>query len=250
MMRASVREKPLMGKWTILLLVGWLIAIVAFLIPMDIFGMSYMFSVHMSQHLLLSLVAPPLILLGLHRESLQNFLDRHSLLQRCLALLTIPVVASLIFNGNIWLWHAPVLMRAMMSSAFIHDATNLLYLVTGFLFWCPLLGLTFGRKDLPLAGKLAYLFFSDMPMMLLGAGMTFSPPLYTFTMSNPAMQMAVSATDQQLGGLLMWVVGGVFLLVVVTSVLFLRWMLQQEKAQQEKDRLLIEEEEQTSEPLV
>ncbi|GCE28557.1 membrane protein [Dictyobacter alpinus] len=241
-MQEHVSAKSFMSVRTIVFICGLIIAIIAFVTPMDIVGMYFMFSIHMVQHLLLSLVVPPMILFGLAPGSIQRFLDRHAVLRRCLAVLTIPVVASLLFNGNIWLWHAPVLMDAMMSNPFLHDITNLLYLLTGLLFWCPLFEITAGRKaPLPLAGKLAYIFFSDMPMMLLGAGMTFSAPLYRFSMENPTMRMTVTATDQQLGGLFMWVVGGVFLLVIVTSVLFLRWMLQQEKEQKAKDRELLED---------
>jgi putative membrane protein len=87
---------------------------------------------------------------------------------------------------------------------------------------------------LSLGGKLAYLFFSDMPMMLLGAGMTFSAPLYSFSMTNPPMQMVVTAEDQQVGGLLMWIVGSIYF-IVLASIFFLRWMLQQEKAQQAQE---------------
>jgi putative membrane protein len=81
---------------------------------------------------------------------------------------------------------------------------------------------------------LAYLCFSDMPMMLLGAGLTFSAPLYSFHMTNPPMKMVVTAEDQQLGGLLMWIVGSIYF-IVLASIFFLRWMLQQEKAQQAKE---------------
>ena len=89
---------------------------------------------------------------------------------------------------------------------------------------------------LSLGQKLVYLFFSDMPMMLIGAGLTFSAPLYVFTTRDPPMHMMVTAADQQLGGLLMWVVGSLFLLVFVSSILFLRWMFQQEKEQQEREQ--------------
>jgi len=51
------------------------------------------------------------------------------------------------------------------------------------------------------------------------------------------MHMMVTAADQQLGGLLMWVVGSLFLLVFVSSILFLRWMFQQEKEQQEREQI-------------
>ena len=80
-----------------------------------------------------------------------------------------------------------------------------------------------------------------MPMMLIGAGLTFSAPLYSFTVTHPPMHMMVTATDQQLGWLLMWVVGGIFLLVVMSSILFLRWMFQQEKIQQETKQANIDE---------
>ena len=123
-----------------------------------------------------------------------------------------------------------------MSNAGLHVFANLLYLVTGLLFWWPLLGpLEGARSALSLGGKLAYLFFSDMPMMLLGAGMTFSAPLYSFSMTNPPMQMVVTAEDQQLGGLLIWIVGSIYF-IVLASIFFLRWMLQQEKAQQAQER--------------
>ncbi len=216
---------------------GVVLALIAFLVPMEAFGMYHMFAVHMAQHLLLSLAAPPLILLSIVPESLFRFLARHRTLARCLQYLTMPVVAAIIFNGNIWLWHAPPLMAAMMGSAVLHVITNLLYLVTGLLFWWPLLDLyPEEARRLVIGKKLAYLFFSDMPMMLIGAGMTFARPLYSFMMSNPTMYMVVTADDQQLAGLLMWVVGGVFLLVVVSSILFLRWMLAQEKGQQEREQ--------------
>jgi putative membrane protein len=80
-----------------------------------------------------------------------------------------------------------------------------------------------------------------MPMMLLGAGMTFSGPLYAFSMTNPPMYMVVSAEDQQLGGLLMWIVGSIFFYIVVASIFFLQWMFRQEKIQQAEEARLDDE---------
>jgi putative membrane protein len=217
------------------LISGIFCTLFAFWMPMDIFGMNYMFTVHMAQHLLLSLAAPPLLLLGMAPENLSRFLAHHRVLSRCLKYLLFPFVASALFNANIWIWHAPPLLQAMMRSDSLHIIMNLLYLLTGLLFWCPLCDrLPEEMHPLSLGQKLVYLFFSDMPMMLIGAGLTFSIPLYSFTMTNPPMHITVTAIDQQLGGLLMWIVGGIFLLVVVSSILFLRWMFQQEKEQQER----------------
>ncbi len=206
---------------------------VALLIPMDVLGMNYVFTVHMAQHLLLSLAAPPLLIIGLPAGLFRSMFS-HAWSARTLRWLTRPLVASALFNGNIWLWHAPLLIFLMMAYPGLHLLANLLYVFTGFLFWWPLLSPLEGKDGpLSLGGKLAYLFFSDMPMMLLGAGLTFSQPLYTMPMGPEAQaSMAVLAGDQQLGGLLMWVVGGLFLYVLVASIIFLRWMLQQERLEQ------------------
>jgi putative membrane protein len=216
-------------------ILGIIIILIALVVPMDIFGMYYMFTVHMIQHLLLSLAAPPLLLLSIPPLRFRQLLGRHNRIEQGIRVLTIPFVSSALFNGNLWIWHAPAILQAMMSNSGLHACADLLYLVTGFLFWWPLLNpIEEGRYVLSLGGKLAYLFFSDMPMMLLGAGMTFSAPLYSFYMTNPPMQMVVTAEDQQLGGLLMWIVGSIYF-IVLASIFFLRWMLQQEKMQQAKE---------------
>ncbi|HLV97468.1 MAG TPA: cytochrome c oxidase assembly protein [Ktedonobacterales bacterium] len=209
------------------------LAAVAFLLPMDALGMNYVFTVHMAQHLLLSLAAPPLLIIGLP-AGFWRALFSHPACRRALHWLTRPFVAAALFNGNIWLWHAPALLFLMMVQPTLHLLANLLYLITGLLFWWPLFSPLEGKDGpLPLGGKLAYLFFSDMPMMLLGAGLTFTSPLYTMPMGPQGQaSMTVLASDQQLGGLLMWVVGGIFLYVVVGSGLFLQWMLRQERLEQ------------------
>ncbi len=212
------------------------LAIVALLLPMDVLGMNYVFTVHMAEHLLLCLAVPPLLIFGMPVE-VWHALFSHPWGKRALHWLTYPVVAAVLFNANIWLWHAPLLIYLMMAHSSLHLLANLLYLLTGLLFWWPLLSPLEGKDGpLPLGGKLAYLFFSDMPMMLLGAGLTFLQPLYTMPM-GPAGQasMTVLASDQQLGGLLMWVVGGIFLYVVVGSGLFLQWMLRQERLEEAKE---------------
>jgi putative membrane protein len=220
--------------------IGVGLAALALFTPMDMLGMNAMFSVHMAQHLLLSLAVPPLLIIGTPAWVFRR-LFTHRQTRRGMQFLTRPIVASILFNGNIWLWHAPLLMFLIMAQPALHLLSGLLYLITGLFFWWPLLSpLQEEGRPLSLGGKLAYLFFSDMPMMLLGAGLTFSPPLYSMPM-GPHASMIVPAADQQLGGLLMWVVGGIFLYIVVGSTLFLRWMLAQERLEQEEEASLEQE---------
>jgi cytochrome c oxidase assembly factor CtaG len=234
-MQKQAVEEQFVSRHILTFILGLIFSLIALLVPMDILGMYHMFTVHMIQHLLLSLAAPPLFILSVPPAYLRLFLGRHERIARVVSFLTIPFIASALFNGNLWIWHAPPMLQIMMSNAGMHVFANILYLVTGLLFWWPLLNPTQdAKRALSLGGRLAYLFFSDMPMMLLGAGMTFSGPLYSFDMTNPTMHMVVTAADQQLGGLLMWIVGSIFF-IVLASIFFLRWMLQQEKAQQARE---------------
>lgn len=221
--KTSARAAPL---W-----IGAGLAALALLTPMDMLGMNYMLTVHMTQHLLLSLAIPPLLIIGAPAWVFRRlFVARWS--RRGVKFLTQPFAASVLFNGNIWLWHAPLLMYLMMAQPAIHLLSGLLYLLTGLFFWWPLLSpLQEEARPLPLGGKLAYIFFSDMPMMLLGAGLTFSQPLYVMPM-GPHATMSILPGDQQLGGLLMWIVGSLFF-IVIASVFFLRWMLEQERLDEE-----------------
>lgn len=236
-------EEQFLSRHILTFILGIMVSLIALVVPMDILGMYHMFTVHMTQHLLLSLAAPPLFILSVPSAYLRQFSGRHEYIARVISFLTIPFVASALFNGNLWIWHAPPLLQIMMSNMDMHVFANILYLLTGLLFWWPLLNPTQDTKrTLSPGGKLAYLFFSDMPMMLLGAGMTFSGPLYSFDMTHPTMHMVVTAEDQQLGGLLMWIVGSIFF-IILASIFFLRWMLQQEKEQQARELEQIREEE-------
>lgn len=242
-MQERIVEEHARSTRILLCILGIGIISLTLVTPMDLFGNGYMFTVHMTQHLLLGLAGPPLLLLSIPDWRLHHVLGKHRIVARGIGILTFPVVASVLFNGNLWIWHAPPLFQAMMVNSSLRIFANLLYIITGLLFWWPLLNpLQQEKSALSLGGKLAYLFFSDMPMMLLGAGLTFTSPLYSFVMSNPPMQMNITATDQQLGGLLMWVVGSIFF-IVVASIFFLRWMNQQDIRQRAQEAEMYHEEE-------
>ncbi|MBE3561232.1 MAG: cytochrome c oxidase assembly protein [Ktedonobacteraceae bacterium] len=206
--------------------------------PIDKLGESYLFSVHMIQHMLFSLAAPPLILLGLPAWLFQPLL-RNRFIFRAGKILTWPVLTSLLFNGVLWLWHAPPLYDAAIANRGLHLFSHLCYIVTGLLFWWPLLSpLKEGWTPLPTITKLFYIFFNDMSMVLLGAGLTFMPPLYTRYLAAPRLWGISAEMDQQLGGQFMWVVGSLFL-IVVAMILLGRWLLEQERKEQEKQERLL-----------
>jgi len=205
--------------------------------PLDRLADDYLFTAHMILHLLLSFAGAPLIVLGLPEWLLMPIL-RNQVVRRLGKFFTMPILTGVLFNANLWLWHAPPIYNAMLVSLPLHIVSHLLFIITGVLFWWPILS---PMKDVlpPLSiwKKLAYLFFSDMPMVLLGAGLTFIPPLYTRYIYAPRVWGLSPETDQQLGGLLMWIPGSIFFIVIV-SILFLQWMHAQDAKQRADEAIL------------
>ena len=79
-----------------------------------------------------------------------------------------------------------------------------------------------------------------VPPVALGAGLTFSPPLYAPYLAAPRIWGISAATDQQLGGLIMWSPGNIFYIVIV-SILFIRWMQKQEAKQRASEAEMYED---------
>jgi putative membrane protein len=155
----------------------------------------YPFSAHVVEHLLLALIIPPLLLLVTPAFPLGRFAKLERLLGH-------PPVSWILGVGAMLLWHIPVLFNAAMSSDALHVFENLSFLVTGAIFWWPILSPLAARRLSPLAA-VTYLFSACSSCTLLGAYLTFGPAgLYAAHHMGPDAR-----ADQQLGGLLMWIPG-------------------------------------------
>ncbi|GHO71156.1 membrane protein [Ktedonobacter sp. SOSP1-52] len=219
---------------TIAFFLGVFVLFVALISPLDTFAM-VSFTGHMTQHLLVSLIVSPLLVVGIP-EWLAQVILKGKFAQMTWKWLTFPFIAPVLFNANIWLWHAPPILNAMMSNHNLHALAQVCYLVTGIIFWWPLFGARVERAyELNLLEKMLYILLSDMPMVVIGAGLTFMQPLYDIYKHNLIGLSPV--TDQQLGGSIMWIPGAIFM-IVMASILFLRWMLQLEARQKETDAAL------------
>ncbi|HEU0003405.1 MAG TPA: cytochrome c oxidase assembly protein [Ktedonobacteraceae bacterium] len=209
--------------------------------PLDELGDSYLFSAHMVQHLFLTIVGPPLLLIGTPEWFVRPIV-RNRTLFAIMRFLTYPAVAFVLFNADFFLWHAPALYNATLENQNIHILEHLTFIIFGLLNWWPIFS---PSKDLPrlsIGGQILYLFLSGMPVVLLGAGLTFTSPLYAPYIAAPRVWGISAATDQQLGGLIMWVPGNI-IYIIIMSALFLRWMQKKEKEQEARERELWEQEE-------
>src|SRR5215469_9097490 len=90
---------------------GMALLALALLSPLDYIGMEYLLTAHMLQHMLFSVVCPPLILLGIPGWMLDP-LFRGVRVQRVARIITHPAVAFGLYNLNMWIWHLPALFDA------------------------------------------------------------------------------------------------------------------------------------------
>ena len=227
-------EEQVKTGQTFAFLLGMFIMFMALVSPLDELGDSYLFSAHMLQHLCLTMVGPPLLLVGTPAWMVKPLL-RNRAIFLIAKFFTYPAIAFFLFNADLWLWHAPPLYNATLENQSIHILEHLTFIVFAVLNWWPVYSpLEEGLPRLSFGGRLLYLFLSGMPMVALGAGLTFAPPLYAPYLAAPRIWGLSPATDQQLGGLIMWVPVNIAYIVVV-SIIFIRWMQKQEAKQMQEE---------------
>jgi putative membrane protein len=183
----------------------------------------YLFSVHMAQHLVLTLMFPPLLLLGLPGWLVEP-LVRPAAIRRVARVLTQPVAAAIIFTATIAVWHLAPYYDLMMRDHNVHIATHLMFMAAATLMWWPVMSPV--PEVLPRLGHglaMLYLFLVGIPMQIVAALITLSGGvLYPWYAVAPRMWGLSPLDDQQLGGLLMWVPGNLYMFLVI-GVLFLLW---------------------------
>ncbi|HZR39115.1 MAG TPA: cytochrome c oxidase assembly protein [Ktedonobacteraceae bacterium] len=226
-------EQVKMSQATAFLL-GIMFIFLSLFSPLDKLGDDYLFSAHMVQHLFLTIVGPPLIVAGLPAWLVQPLLCNRVIFAIG-RFLTRPLVAFLLYNANFWIWHAPSLYDATLYNDTLHIFEHLTYIALGVIYWWPVFSpLKEGWPRLSIGGQVLYIFLGGMPTVALGAGLTFTSPLYAPYIYAPRVWGISPSVDQQLGGLIMWVPANIAY-IVVASVLFLRWMLAQDAKQRAEE---------------
>jgi putative membrane protein len=201
--------------------------------PLHDLSDEYLFSAHMVQHLVLTLLFPPLFLYGLPAELVRKVI-RPAWLRTAAAVLVRPVPAAAIFSAPIILWHLPPFYQAAMRHHGLHIVQHLVFLATAVVMWWPVLSPV---PELPRAsypGQMLYLFLLGIPMSIVGAMITLAnAPLYPFYAAAPRVWGLTPLQDQQIGGLIMWVPGGLVFWAAMTVVWF-RWARREEREEVER----------------
>jgi putative membrane protein len=191
--------------------------------PIHHLGDYFLFSAHMLQHLLITLVFAPLFLLGLP-DWLLRPLVRPRVLFALGRWLTGPVVAFSLYNAALILWHVPVVYGLAMRDHDVHIAQHLCFMALAVIAFWPVAGLLPEFPRLSYLWQIGYLFVMQIPMVALGAFLTLAEQvLYPFYAAAPRVASWLPALeDQQLGGLLMWLPGHLVLWIPM-AVIFFRW---------------------------
>ena len=224
-----VRSRWTRRSW--LFVAGVLIMMLDLISPLDTLGDTYLFSAHMAEHLFLIWVVPPLLLLGTPPWLARRVLE-HPVFDRTERDLRRPLVAWLIGNVTIWVWHAPFLYNAALANEDIHIVEHLSFLVSATILWWPGLAPLEERRLPPLI-VIIYLFATGVSNVVLGIILTYTPPGAYPAYLHPLDEYGALAflretlgltpeIDQQWGGLLMWVPGSVVYLIASLAALA-RW---------------------------
>ena len=209
---------------------GLLAMLIALATPLDTIVDRFLFTAHMLQHLLLTLVAAPLLLAGTPAW----------LLRRVLAALRLsgfvrrarhPILAFFIFNLVFSFAHVPAFYELTLTNEPLHALEHLVFIGTAMLMWMPVLS---PAPDIaaryPALGQVLYLFLQTVPASLLGALLaSTSSAFYPTYVLAPRITSLSPLEDQQIGGLIMWVGSGLYFLIA-TGVVFFLWASREEAA--------------------
>jgi putative copper resistance protein D len=187
-----------------------------------------LFSVHMVQHILLILVAAPLIALGAPitlllraaRPPLRARLVLPVLHSRLVRVLSFPVVAWSAFAGLMWASHFSPLFDLALEDPLVHQTEHVLFMAAGLLFWWPAVGLDPSPWRMTHPVRVLYVFL-QMPQgtFLSLAILSASAPLYPHyaTLSLPWLPDALA--DQGVAGGIMWLVGDLVFLAAILAII-------------------------------
>ena len=182
----------------------------------------YLFSAHMVQHLVLTLVAPPLLVMGTPGWMLRPALA-WPVVGPAARWVTGAARCFMIFSVVLAIWHLPPMYELAMAHHPIHIAQHLCFMTAAVLMWWPVLSPLPELPRLPYPGQMLYLFLLSIPMSLVAICIGYSGRLlYPSYASAPRILGITPMQDQMLGSLIMWIPGGLFFFAII-SVVFFRW---------------------------
>ncbi|HMM77785.1 MAG TPA: cytochrome c oxidase assembly protein [Gammaproteobacteria bacterium] len=233
-LRLARRAHAHEGRETAYFALAWLTLALALHSPLEDLA-ARSFAAHMLQHLILMTVAAPWLVLAAPWPRMLWALPRlarrgaarafkSAAARRLRALFGRPWAAFAWHAAALWAWHLPAAFDAATTHESVHRLQHLSFFASALLFWYAVL-----RGSRTPATALALLFCTMMHSGLLGALLSLAPVALYAPYRAFAGSASAALSDQQLGGLLMWVPGG-FVYAAVALAILARVLLRSEAA--------------------
>ena len=214
---------------------GVVVIFIALASPIHVISERYLFSAHMLQHVLLTLIAPPLMIKGIPDWLIRPAL-RPNWSFRTARALTHPIGAFLAFNIVFSIWHVPALYNASLTNHGIHIVEHIMMISTALLMWWPLTSIIPELPRVSYPMQMMYLFGLSVAQIIVFGALTFAgEPIYAFYVNAPRVLDISALTDQQIGAIIMKVGGGILFLGLLI-VTFYRWYGEEERERQANHR--------------
>ncbi len=217
----------------------WYVALgvlyVALQSPIGVYDTTF-FSVHMIQHLLMAMVAAPLmalaapitLLLRVASPRVRRRVILPTLHSWPLKVVSFPVVTWVLFAGVMWATHFSSLYDAALDNELLHFLEHGLYMGTALLFWWPAVGADPSPWRMPHALRIGYLFLGMPQSSFLGLAILSAPNiLYPHYATVTRSWGPTPLADQQLAGGIMWAGGDLAFLIALILAVWV-WMRSEE----------------------
>lgn len=240
--RLSMRTRGDRGFWAKFAagLTGFALLGFALAGPLDAYATD-LFAAHTSQHIVIAMLAAPLLLVARPmpayiwalprpvRTGAGTALTEAALVIRVLRFLTRPTVALPLFLGSLYGWHIPAAYNASLENEWVHLFMHFTMFAAAVFFWWPIIGPPPIRTRLSYPQRIVFLLLAVTPAALLAAVITLSNSvIYDHYIDSPGHFSWSPTEDQRIGGLLMWIPGN-FVFLTTMTVLFFRWFAEEER---------------------
>lgn len=222
--------------------------VLALLPPIDPLS-DQLFFAHMIQHQIITAIGVPLMLFGVpffviirgaplwFRRYIYFPILRSKILMFPFWLLSFPIVSLIFFEAMLLIWHVPFFYNLALFNDLFHLLEHACFAVAAMFLWRNIIAPHPLKSPIPLPGRLLFLAVMEASNIALSAFLTFTEKVwYGYEgIPQPGWWTFGYLTDQQLGGLIMWVPGG-FINYLAMTVTFFVWAHKEQTKDREKQR--------------
>ena len=209
-------------RQTIMFTLGTFVIFLSLTSPLHILSDHYLFSAHMLQHVLITLICPPLLIVGTPGW-LASKLFQHRWSISVFRRIFHPLGAVVIFNIIFSMWHLPILYNLSVSYHWVHILEHSLFISASIVMWWPICSQVQSIPKLPYPIQMLYLFVMSLAQIIVFGIITFArEPIYQHYIDAPRIWNISPLVDQQLGGIIMKVGSG-FLFLFLMIIAFFKW---------------------------